>query len=105
MVSTTAIILKSSTAAVDKPSVSQENIKLFPNPAKENLNISIGSQIPAMTDISVLSQDGKLIDSVQYNYDGSTPMKIDTGKFCNGLYLLRIKDQNFTDTKKFCIFK
>jgi len=104
-VSTTAIILKSSSAAIKNPQASSPEIKLYPNPAKESLNIAIGSQTPALTDISVLSQDGKLMDTFQYHYDGGTPMKINTEKFSNGLYLLRIKNPDFRGAKSFCISK
>ena len=104
-VSTTAVILKSNTSAVENPQASSTKINLFPNPAKENLKIAIGSQTPALTDISVYSQDGKLKDTFQYNYDGSVPMKINTEKFDNGLYLLRIKNNSFSGTKRFCILR
>jgi hypothetical protein len=104
-VSTTAIILKSSTAAVENTQATSKEIKLFPNPTKESMSIAIGSQTPALTDISVYSQDGRLVGTFQFNYDGSTPMKLNTEKFENGLYLLRIKDAGFTGTKRFCKLK
>ena len=105
MVSTTAIILKSGTAAVKIPQAATEEVKLFPNPARETLNIEIGSQTPALTDISVYSVDGKLTNAFLYNYDGNTSMKINTEKLDNGLYLLKIKNSSFTGTKGFCVFK
>ncbi len=104
-VSTTAIILKANTSAIKNPQASATEIKLFPNPARECLNIAFGLQTPAQTDIAVYSQVGKLVASVQYNYDGSMPMKIDTENLDNGLYLLKIKNGSFTETKGFCVFK
>ncbi|HJV77297.1 MAG TPA: glycoside hydrolase family 44 protein [Paludibacter sp.] len=104
-VSTTAIVLKSSTAAVENPQAAAQEIKLFPNPAKESLSITIGSQIPALTNISVYSMDGKLVDMFHYQYDGGASMKMSTEKFDDGIYLLKIKSDNFSGTKKFCVLK
>jgi len=104
-VSTTAVILKSNTAAVENLQASSTSIKLFPNPVREILNITIGSQTPALTDILVYTQDGKLKDTFQYFYDGSTSMKIKTDQFNNGLYLLKIKNNSFSEVMGFCVFR
>jgi hypothetical protein len=104
-VSTTAVILKSTTTAVEIPQINSEEIKLFPNPVRENLSIALSSQTPALTEVSVYSQDGKLIDTFLNNYDGSTPIKINTNRICNGLYLLKLKNKNVTGTKMFCVLK
>ncbi|MEI7503219.1 MAG: glycoside hydrolase family 44 protein [Paludibacter sp.] len=102
-VSTTAITLKSSTSAVESPQVSSSEIKLYPNPAKESMNIGIGSLTPALTDISVYSLDGKLLDTFQSNYDGNTAMTINNDKFENGMYMLKIENTSFLGTKRFCV--
>jgi len=104
-VSTTAVMLKSNTAAVENPQSSSAGIKLFPNPVRGILNIAIGSQTPTLTDISVYSTDGKLTNSFQYTYDGSSPMKINTAKFDNGLYILKIKNDSFSGSGSFCILR
>jgi hypothetical protein len=104
-ISTTAVILKSSSAAVKNPQASSKEIMLFPNPVRESLNIAIGSQTAALIDISIYSQDGKLKDMFRYNYDGSTAMKINTKKFDNGLYLLKIKNNDYSKAKIFCVFR
>jgi len=46
-----------------------------------------------------------LIDTFHADYDGRTPMKINTGKMDNGIYLLRIKNNNFSGIRKFTVFK
>jgi len=104
-VSTTAVILKSTATAVEIPRISSEEIRLFPNPVRENLSIAFSSQTPELTEVSVYSQDGKLIDTFLNNYDGSTPIQINTNRICNGLYLLKLKNKNFTGTKRFCVLK
>ena len=104
-VSTTAVILKATVSAVENPTGLSKIITLFPNPAKEYMNIVIGSQTPAQTNITVYSPEGRLVESSQYNYDGSTPMKINTGKLENGQYLLKIKNKDFSGAGSFCILK
>lgn len=101
--STTAILLKSTTSAIEKRPVYSSEIQLYPNPVRENLNIKIGSQSPDMTDIAIYSQDGKLLDAFKYNYDGKTAIKINNIKLINGLYLLRIKNNNFLGYKRFIV--
>jgi hypothetical protein len=102
-VSTTAIILKANTLAVVNPKAMQTEIKLFPNPVNEILNIAIGSNTPAVTDISVYSQNGNLVAFSQSNYDGSTPMKISTKMLHTGLYLTKIENSGFSGSRKFCV--
>ena len=104
-VSTTAVILKTNATAVENPKGLSTEITLFPNPVKESLNIVLGSQTRALTDLSVYSQEGKLISLSRDTYDGSTPLKINTEKLDNGLYLLRIKNTDFSGAKKFFIVR
>jgi len=104
-VSTTAVILKTNATAVENPKGLSTEITLFPNPVKESLNIVLGSQTRALTDLSVYSQEGKLISLSRDTYDGSTPLKINTEKLDNGLYLLRIKNTDFSGVKKFFIVR
>lgn len=102
-VSTTAVILKATTTAVEIPKISSEEIRLFPNPVRENLSIALSSQTPAPTEVSVYSQDGKLIKKQEF--DGNTAMNIQTDELTNGIYLLRVKNTTFSGTKKFCVLK
>ena len=104
-VSTTAVILKATVSDVENSTILSKKITLFPNPAKEYINLDFGLQTPALTNIKVYSPEGKLIISSQYNYDGCTPMKINTGKLNNGQYFMKIKNTDFSGTGSFCILK
>ena len=104
-VSTTAIILKANTSAIEIPKSQSSEIKLFPNPANESLNIAISSQKVAVTDISVYSQNGNLVAFYKYDYNGSTPMKIDTNMLQTGLYLVKIENSVFLGSKKFSVIR
>ena len=104
-VSTTAVILKANTSGIENLHALSKEIKLFPNPAKEILNIAIGSNNQALTEISVYSSDGSLVASFQHNYDGSTPIRINTAKLDQGMYLAKIKNTDFSGTSKFCVLR
>jgi len=104
-VSTTAIILKANTSAVENPNVQSSEIKLFPNPANESLNIAIGSQTAAVTDISVYSPNGNLAAFSKSDYDGNTPMRINTNMLQTGLYLVKIENPVFSGSKKFSVIR
>jgi hypothetical protein len=103
--STTAVILKSSTSAVENLHASSTKINLFPNPVRGILNIGIGTQTPALTYIDIYSPVGKLMASYQTYYNGSIPLNINTDKFENGLYLLKIRYNQFSCAKQFCVSK
>ena len=104
-VSTTAVILKADATDVENPKDFSEEITLYPNPVNKNLNIVIGSHSPCLTDISIFSQDGKLISLSRYMNDGSTPVKINTEKLDIGMYFLSIKNTDLSGTKKFYIVR
>jgi len=104
-VSTTAVILKATASAVDSPHALSKDVALFPNPVKDCLSIAIGSQTQALTEIAVYSQEGKLVVTSQYDYDGCAPMKININKLDNGVYHLKIKNTVFSGGGSFCVLK
>jgi hypothetical protein len=104
-VSTTAIILKSNSAGVENPQASPTDLTLFPNPVNESMSVVLGSKIPGLTDFLVYSLDGKLIESLQNNFDGNTASKINTGNIENGVYMLKVKNGSFSGTKRFCVLR
>jgi len=104
-VSTTAIVLKTNASAVESPNVQLSEIKLFPNPVNESLNIVISSQTAAVTDISVYSPNGNLAAFSKSDYDGNTPMRINTNMLQTGLYLVKIENSVFSGSKKFSVIR
>ena len=104
-VSTTAIVLKSSTAGINNLNSSDSTVKIYPNPTKDFLNIDLSSKNAGLTVFSIYSQEGKLLDQLRYNYNGTSPLKIDTRKYSNGFYLLKVISNGFTITKRFCVSK
>ncbi len=69
----------------------QLEVSLFPNPAKDIINVTINSGI-TNGDIIIYDVNGKLITSQEFN--GST--KIDVSSFSSGIYMIQLKADNVT---------
>jgi hypothetical protein len=81
-----------------------QEINIYPNPAKEMLNI----EIPALDQnilISIFNTDGKLVKSMQAA--GNTKTNLDLSSFSTGLYLVHFvsEDGTFSQVKKVQIVK
>jgi hypothetical protein len=70
----------------------KENIKIYPTPAKETLNVYI-SGFTTRADISVFDMDGKLLMRRQATA-ANTALKINT--LASGVYILKVEDSNGT---------
>lgn len=78
--------------------VSLENINLYPNPAKNVLNITNGEN----ADIQIFDLLGKMILSKN---DISMNEQLDVAKFQTGTYFIKISKDNNVTTKRFLISK
>lgn len=103
--STTAVLLKSAITGTNEIKNQTDNIRIFPNPVRDNLNISIQSSLAEQTQIIVFDQAGRKIISSVVNYDGHSPIKIDLSSLADGFYFLSVKNSHFTSTNNFIINK
>ena len=71
------------------------NVKLFPNPANESIQIEADNRID---NIAIYSVDGKLCWTSQPN---ETEVKLNISDFNSGLYLVRIQSKEVTKTLRF----
>ena len=103
--STTAVLLKSATTGISEYKNQANDIKIFPNPASDKLNVSISSNIAEPTEISVYSQGGQKIRSSIMNYDGFSLFTVNLSTLPDGLYLLSVKNRHYTSTKSFTVIR
>lgn len=103
--SVTAIILKSTTTGISKPKSQNEEIKIFPNPASDKLNISISSNVPELTEVAVFDQSGRKILTFNTAYDGHSPITTDVSSLSSGFYIASVKNNHFTSNKRFFVEK
>lgn len=75
------------------------NVKLFPNPAKEILNISIESQKINNYTVQILGMDGRKVSETQVRNSNTTVIPID--KLSKGIYAAHIKTETASKTITF----
>jgi len=105
--STTAVILKStSTTAGNQDVKSQKDeIKVFPNPATDKLNVSIRSNVVESTEVIIYDQSGRKMQSLETAYDGSTPIIMNVSSLSGGFYLVSVKNSHCMSTGRFFVLK
>jgi hypothetical protein len=86
---------------IANPPALQENVSLFPNPARSKLNVMLGSQSKILS-IDVLNEMGMLIKRIDSRaFANKQKMEIDVSTLQDGLYILRIITEGRTITQKF----
>ncbi len=90
-------------SAVNIKTISNDNYaSIFPNPAKQDLNIILNESQLFEGTISIESIDGKLIYNKEISAT-SNRIKIDVSQFANGCYFIHIKNKDRVITRKLLI--
>jgi hypothetical protein len=82
-------------------SKSTVSIKLFPNPAKEILSVTLGNNILSKVDFVVYNSLGGEISRKTESTEDSNEVKINIASLRNGLYFLKITVDHQTFTRSF----
>lgn len=81
-------------------------VKLYPNPASENLNLWISSPYESSATLNILSTKGEKIQTWNQSLiKGITQIKIPTTSLASGLFLLEIEFYNETEHIKFNVIR
>lgn len=86
-----------------KPSPSEKEIVLYPNPSNGNINLLSDSFTPGIATIVLSDIQGKHIESLEYFFDGQ--LEISTRSLPSGVYFLTFMNENELYTSKFVIAK
>jgi hypothetical protein len=103
--STTAVLLKSSSAGIETSKNKIDEIRIYPNPVTNNLNINIWSNYAEPTQIKVFDQGGKQIMTDVVNYDGHSSININMSSLLEGFYLVSLTNSHCASTKSFVIVR
>ena len=76
-----------------------ENVKVFPNPAMDNLNIEFIQNGLRNSNITIYNILGQKVKSVNSNFESLT--NIDISDLNSGIYVLKIKNSTSELTKRF----
>jgi len=105
MLSTTAVILKSTTTGIVEHRSQVGELTIYPNPVTDKLHIGLSSNIAERTQVAVFDQSGRKIQAMETEYDGASPMTTDVSSLPAGFYILSVKNSHCTSTKSFIIAK
>jgi hypothetical protein len=74
-------------------------VNLFPNPAHGQLTVSFGA--PFTGNVEIFDANGKLVRSNAVNE--ASQQEIDLGGFATGIYLVRISNDSWSETKRIVV--
>jgi len=80
-------------------------VKLFPNPAKDNLNVSLSPAIAGQNEITVYDMTGRKILNSIVDCNINSSLSFDISALENGVYLFSIKTKRETFTKRFSVIR
>jgi len=104
--STTAILLNAgTTTGVLELRNQPVKIVIYPNPATDQLNVSIGSTFAESTEIAVFDLFGRKIQTNVISFDGHSPITLNVSTLTSGFYLLSVRNSHFTSTKSFSLIE
>jgi hypothetical protein len=103
--STTAVLLAKATTGISEFKNGNNEIKIFPNPARDKISVSMSPAIAGQTDITVYDITGRKILNSFVDYNGYSPLSFDISALEGGVYYLSIKNIHVTSTKKFSVIK
>ncbi len=103
VLSVTAVVLKSTTTGIKIHDSQSDLIKVFPNPANTQSNISLASNVAEPTEVVVYDNTGRMINTSKVDYDGCSPISLNMSSIANGFYLLSVKNSRISATKSFVI--
>jgi len=79
-------------------------ISIFPQPAKNNLNIQVKLNDNEVNTLDLYNNQGKILLSTVLNKN-SDNINLDVSKFNSGIYIIKIHSKNNLYTKKVQIIK
>jgi hypothetical protein len=80
-------------------------IKIFPNPAKDNISVNLSPSIAGQTEIIVYDMMGRKILNSFVDYNVYSPLSFDISTLERGVYFFSIKNKHDTLTKKFLVIR
>ncbi|HPE75164.1 MAG TPA: glycoside hydrolase family 44 protein [Draconibacterium sp.] len=105
--SVNAIVLKAAPTAVDEIKRPDFDLNIYPNPAKETLNIDFIQAGNKEVTFEIFNASGQSINKFKYqnSFIGKNHIETDISKLENGIYWISVRNASNTETKKFIVNK
>ena len=101
--STTAVLLKSTTTATNDLIHQSDEIKIFPSPANDFIQIELGQNMEGPVQLAVYDLTGRKIKNLQLPAENYIPLTVDVHDMKPGVYILSVSSNQLTTTKRFSI--
>lgn len=101
--STTAVLLKSAVTAAKDLKYPAGDIKIYPNPANDVVQIDLFQQLESPVDVAVYDLTGRKIKNLNIPASGQETLTIDVHDIISGVYILNVSNRQFNSTKRFNI--
>lgn len=87
------------TTTLSNDVLSYENIKVFPNPAKDVLNVTLGINDVSFNEINLFDITGRWITNVRIDNSDKNHLKVDVSDLHPGIYMLKLQsgDKQFIE--------
>ncbi len=93
------VTIYKSNSNIDK--LSEDLFSVYPNPATDNINISVDVEKMSSVEISIFNTEGKMIyKDIRDNFSGKYFKTIDLSAYSNGIYFININNDNKKATQK-----
>jgi len=103
--STTAVLLPTRTTGTRELKYESNEMKVYPNPASDILNLSIASNVSEKTQIIVFDRIGRKLMNSFVQYDGYSPITVNLASLQNGFYFITVRNSQCISTKSFTVNK
>ncbi len=103
--SVNAIVLRSAPTAVNEIKQTNFDLNIYPNPAKELLNIDFSLSKKSAVSIEIFNVNGQKINTISNNnyVIGKNHVESDLSQLNAGIYWISVRTDSFTETKKFVV--
>ncbi len=103
--STTAVLLKSEPNGIEEIKSSLDEIRLFPNPAKNEMFINLRSGDDGSVQITVFDQQGQKVKVFNTYFDGHSAIRVDVSSLQKGYYFVSVQSNHSNLMKSFVVRK
>lgn len=98
------VVLNGVISGVDSKNSNLSSIKLFPNPANANFNISIDSKNNSNATVQIKDLTGRIISTNNFSIvEGNNVINMDSSNLSTGLYLVEVQYENSRNILKISI--
>jgi len=88
----------------DNAKVTSPDIKLYPNPAKDQVTIDVGQIIRETIRLQVYNSSGMILLTKDVNPQGSK-IVLNTSSLLNGIYLVTVRSKSLITTMKLSVIR